>query len=196
MKMKTLIVLALLLTVPAAFGQDKPKLMAGTYAVFDTSMGSFTCALFERQAPKTVANFIGLADGTKKKGKRFYDGTTFHRIVAGFMIQGGDPTGTGTGDPGYSIPDEKDKVLDFSKEGMLAMANTGRPNSGGSQFFITVAPKTFLNGGYTIFGQVVDGMDVVMKISKVPTKLQATGGEKSRPVTAVTLRKVTIQHVK
>jgi peptidyl-prolyl cis-trans isomerase A (cyclophilin A) len=194
--MKRLIVLALLLAVPATFAQEKPKLMPGVYAVFDTSLGSFTCALFDRQAPKTVANFIDLADGTKKKGKRFYDGTVFHRIVAGFMIQGGDPTGTGTGDPGYSIPDEKVKALDFNKEGMLAMANTGRLNSGGSQFFITVAPKPFLNGGYTIFGQVVDGMDVVMKISKVPTKLQPSGGEKSRPITPVTLKKVTIQHIK
>jgi cyclophilin family peptidyl-prolyl cis-trans isomerase len=178
------------------FAQEPPKLLPGVYAVFETSLGNFTCELFQQQAPKTVENFIGLAEGTKIKGKNFYDGTIFHRVIDGFMIQGGDPTGTGTGNPGYTIPDEKSPTLNFGRDGVLAMANTGRPNSAGSQFFITVAPKSFLNGGYTIFGQVVDGMDVVKKISKVETKLQPGTGEKSRPVTNVVLKKVTIRRVK
>src|SRR5215469_13866454 len=143
------------LITSAAFTQTPQTLMPGVYAVFETSMGNFTCELFQFQAPRTVENFIALAEGTKT-GKRFYDGTIFHRVIDGFMIQGGDPTGTGTGSPGYSIQDEKSPALNFGREGMLAMANTGRPNTAVSQFFITVAPRTTLNGGYSIFGHVVD----------------------------------------
>ena len=194
--MKKLILLILAIASPVVFARGQLKLLPGVYAVFETSMGNFTCELFQNQAPKTVENFIGLAEGTKIKGKHFYDGTIFHRVIDGFMIQGGDPTGTGTGTPGYSIPDEKSPALNFGREGMLAMANAGRPNTGGSQFFVTVAPKTSLNGGYAIFGHVVDGMDVVKKIAKVETKLQPGGREKSRPVKNVVLKKVTIQRVK
>ena len=112
------------------------------------------------------------------------------------MIQGGDPSGTGAGGPGYFINDEKAPGLNFNREGMLAMANMGRPNTGGAQFFITVAAKQQLNGGYAIFGQVVDGMDVVKRIAKVETKIQPGGREKSRPVKDVGLKKVTIKRVK
>ena len=173
-----------------------PKLQPGVYAVFETSLGNFTCELYQRQAPQTVDNFIGLAEGTRLKGgKRYYDATIFHRVIDGFMIQGGDPTGTGTGGPGYYINDEKAPGLNFNREGLLAMANMGRPNTGGAQFFVTVAAKQQLNGGYTIFGQVVEGMDVVKKIAKVETKLQPGGREKSRPVVNVTLKKVTIKRI-
>jgi cyclophilin family peptidyl-prolyl cis-trans isomerase len=189
-------IFALIISVSNAVAQEPSKLMPGVYAVFETSLGNFTCELFQFQAPKTVDNFIGLAEGTKIKAKHYYDGTIFHRVIDGFMIQGGDPTGSGTGTPGYSIPDEKSPALNFGREGMLAMANTGRPNSGGSQFFITVAPRSSLNGGYTIFGHVVDGMDVVKQISKVETKPQPGSNEKSRPVKNVILKKVTIQRIK
>ncbi len=187
--MKTLLLILLM--------AQEPKLQPGVYAVFETSMGSFTCELFQRQAPQTVENFIGLAEGTKiKGGKRYYDATAFHRVIDGFMIQGGDPSGTGAGGPGYFINDEKAPGLNFNREGMLAMANMGRPNTGGAQFFITVAAKQQLNGGYAIFGQVVDGMDVVKRIAKVETKIQPGGREKSRPVKDVGLKKVTIKRVK
>jgi cyclophilin family peptidyl-prolyl cis-trans isomerase len=186
----------LTLLLPQAQANPQPKLLPGVYAVFDTSLGTFTCELLQNQAPTTVENFIGLAEGTKIKGKHFYDGTIFHRVIDGFMIQGGDPTGTGMGSPGYTIPDEMNPSLNFGREGMLAMANTGRPNSAGSQFFITVAPRSSLNGGYAIFGRVVDGMDIVKKIAKVETKVQPGGGEKSRPMTDVVLKKVTIRRVK
>jgi peptidyl-prolyl cis-trans isomerase A (cyclophilin A) len=199
--MKKLLIFALLLVAPTAFAQEKPKLRPGTYAHFQTSMGKFTVELYERQAPKTVANFIGLVEGSKEwkhpktgrimKGQRYYDGVTFHRIIPGFMIQGGDPTGSGTGGPGYTIPDEIGKEFSFNKEGVLAMANTGRPNSGSAQFFVTVSPYPSLNGGYTIFGQVADGMNVVHAIALVKT---TKPGDK--PVTPVVIQKVTIQRVK
>jgi peptidyl-prolyl cis-trans isomerase A (cyclophilin A) len=214
--MKRIFTLILLVAVPAAFAQEKkaaqktetkaaaPKLPPGVYAHFQTSMGDFTCELFETQTPVTVANFIGLAQGTKEytdprtkqktTGKPYYDGTVFHRIVEGFMIQGGDPLGNGTGEPGYVFKNETTPQLKYDREGRLAMANRG-PDTNGSQFFVTLAPKDFLNGGYTIFGQVVEGMDVVHKIGSVPTKA-GPGGEKSTPLTPVTLRKVTIERVK
>jgi len=218
--MKRLFVLLLLIAVPAAFAQEKKteqkaekktenktapaKLPAGVYAHFQTSMGDFTCELFEKQTPVTVANFIGLAEGTKEytdprtgrkmKGKPYYDGTVFHRVIDGFMIQGGDPLGNGTGEPGYIFQNETTPQLKYDREGRLAMANRG-PNTNGSQFFVTLGPRASLDGGYTIFGQVVDGMDTVRKIGKVPTKVSA-GGEKSSPVTPVTLRKVSIERVK
>ena len=194
------ILLAILLFAQTA----PPKLMPGTYAVFETSMGNFTCQLFSREAPEAVANFIGLAEGTKdyvdprtkKKttGKPYYNGIIFHRVMDGFMIQSGDPTGTGLGEPGYTFRNETNPNLKHDREGRLAMANRGR-DTNGSQFYVTLAPKTSLDGGYTIFGQVVDGMDVVKKIGKVPVKAQ-DNGERSRPVTDVALKKVTIQRVK
>src|SRR6201996_5375800 len=131
----------------------------GATAVFDTSMGRITCKLFSKEAPQTVANFIGLADGTKDwtdpktkekmHGKPLYDGTTFHRVIPGFMAQGGDPLGSGLGDPGYYIQDEIDPSLMFSVPGRLAMANSG-PNTDGSQFFVTEAVQTDLNGDRTV----------------------------------------------
>jgi peptidyl-prolyl cis-trans isomerase A (cyclophilin A) len=202
---RKLVTIVMLLIAPAIFAQEKKPLSPGVYALFETSLGNFTAELFEKQAPKTVANFIGLAEGTKDytdprtkqptRGKPYYNGATFHRVIEGFMIQGGDPTGTGTGGPGYNIPDEIVRDLNFDREGRLAMANTGRPNSGSAQFFVTVAPSASLNGGYTIFGQVVEGMDVVHKIETVPKK-RGGDGANSSPVTPVVLKKVTIQRVK
>ena len=200
--MKRILVLLLLAAVPSAFAQK--KLAPGAYAHFSTSLGDFTAELYEKQSPLTVANFIGLADGTKPytdprthqkvTGKPYFDGTIFHRIIDGFMIQGGDPLGNGTGGPGYAFKNEDAPGLKFDKEGILAMANAGR-DTNGSQFFVTLAPVAQLNGGYTIFGHVVEGMDVVHKIGSVPVKVGA-GGEKSSPVTTVTLKKVTIERVK
>ncbi len=165
----------------------------GTYARFETSEGSFTVRLFEQDAPKTVANFVGLAEGsidpatgTPGKSKPFYDGLTFHRIIDRFMIQGGDPRGDGTGGPGYKFADEFSPNLTFTKPGLLAMANAG-PNTNGSQFFVTLVPTDWLNGRHTIFGEVTEGMDVVQKIGKVKTE------RGDRPVQPVVMKKVTIE---
>jgi peptidyl-prolyl cis-trans isomerase A (cyclophilin A) len=168
----------------------------GPTVVMDTSMGRVTCQFFQKQAPLAVANFIGLATGTKdytdpttnKKvhGKHFYDGTTFHRVIPQFMIQGGDPTGTGMGDPGYSFNDEVDPNLNFDVPGRLAMANSG-PNTNGSQFFITEQAYDSLNQHYTLFGQCDDAsVTVVQAIARVQT------GANDKPVVPVILRKVTI----
>jgi peptidyl-prolyl cis-trans isomerase A (cyclophilin A) len=144
-------------------------------AVFETTAGNITCTLFPAQAPLTVANFIGLATGTKDwkdpktgkmvKGVPLYNGTIFHRVIPNFMIQGGDPIGNGSGDPGYSFKDEFSPSLKFDQPGRLAMANSG-PNTNGSQFFITDVPTPHLNGHHTIFGQCQD-LDVVKKIARV-----------------------------
>ena len=149
----------------------------GTYATFETTEGNIVCKLFEKDAPKTVANFIELAEGqrewthpsTRKKSKdRLYDGTIFHRVIPDFMIQGGDPQGTGMGGPGYQFEDEtKGSPHSFDKPGKLAMANAG-PNTNGSQFFITEVPTPHLNGKHTIFGQCAD-LDVVKKIARLAT---------------------------
>src|SRR4051794_5080279 len=182
--MKRILALMLLLAVPGAFAQEKKTppatekktlpaqksetkaapaakaapstLPPGVYAHFQTSLGNFTCELFEKQAPIAVANFIGLAQGTKEytdprtnrkvKGKPYYDATVFHRIMDGFMIQGGDPLANGTGEPGYTFKNETTPQLKFDREGRLAMANAGADNTNGSQFFVTLAPKDFLNG--------------------------------------------------
>lgn len=148
----------------------------GIYAVFHTSEGDITCRLFEKVAPKTVANFVDLAEGkrewthptsNKKSSDKLYNGTIFHRVIPQFMIQGGDPAGTGFGGPGYKFEDEtKNSPHGFDKPGKLAMANSG-PNTNGSQFFISVAPTPWLNGNHTIFGEVVEGQNVVNKISEV-----------------------------
>ncbi len=159
-------------------------------------MGRIVCQFYQKQAPNAVANFIGLATGTKdwvdpatqKKmsGKPYYDGTTFHRVIPGFMIQGGDPTGTGMGDPGYKFDDEFDPNLNFDEPGRLAMANSG-PNSNGSQFFITEQAYPSLDQHYTIFGQCdPDGVQVVKAIARVDRD------ENDKPVTPVVLNKVTI----
>jgi len=205
MKKLLIVLLSLIPTTGLAQQPAAPKLPPGTYAVFETSMGTFTCELYSRQAPVAVENFIGLAEGTKKytdpktgkvtSGKPFYNGITFHRVIDGFMIQSGDPTGTGTGGPGYFFQNETSPGLKHDREGRLSMANSGKDRNG-SQFFVTLAAKPLLDGGYTIFGQVVDGMDVVKKIGKVPTVVPAGGREKSRPTTSVVLKKVTIQRIK
>ncbi len=162
----------------------------GVYAHFATTEGDFTVKLFEDDAPKTVANFIGLAEGTigNRKPKPFYDGLTFHRVIKGFMIQGGDPSGNGTGGPGYKFEDEFTPKRKFTGPGILAMANAG-PNTNGSQFFITLAPTGWLNGKHTIFGEVVEGMDVIEKIGAVRT------GPSDRPVTPVVMNAVKIERV-
>lgn len=151
----------------------------GKKARFETSEGSFTIDLFGDKAPKTVSNFITLA----KDG--FYNGLIFHRVISGFMIQGGDPQGNGTGGPDYKFEDEFDDSLTFAKPGMLAMANSG-PNTNGSQFFITVAATTWLNNKHTVFGQVTEGYNVVEKISKVQV------GASDKPVETVTIKKIEI----
>ncbi len=168
----------------------------GTYARFTTSEGEFTVRLFEQQAPKTVANFVGLAEGTKDpatgkpgQARPFYDGLVFHRIIAGFMLQGGDPQGDGRGGPGYTFTDEFDPALRFDRAGLLAMANRG-PNTNGSQFFITLAPTEWLNNKHTIFGEVVEGTDVVNRIGSVRT------GPGDRPVTPIVMKAVTILRIK
>jgi peptidyl-prolyl cis-trans isomerase A (cyclophilin A) len=169
----------------------------GPTAVFDTSMGRMVCRLYSKLAPKTVANFIGLANGTKtwtnpatgkvEHGKSLYDGTIFHRVIPGFMIQGGDPLGTGEGGPGYQFNDEIVPSLNFDIAGRLAMANSG-PNTNGSQFFITVSPQLQLNGHYTIFGQCTpDSVIVAETITDVPTDPQD-----NKPLSPVTLDKLTI----
>jgi peptidyl-prolyl cis-trans isomerase A (cyclophilin A) len=168
----------------------------GTYAVFDTSEGTIVCRLFEKDAPKTVQNFVDLAEGkrewshpvTRKKSKdRLYDGTIFHRIIPNFMIQGGDPAGTGFGGPGYQFEDEtKGSPHKFDKSGKLAMANSG-PNTNGSQFFITVAPTQWLTGNHTIFGEVVEGEDVVEKVVSAPRNKQ------DKPLKDLTIKAVTIE---
>jgi peptidyl-prolyl cis-trans isomerase A (cyclophilin A) len=147
---------------------------AGTYAIFETSLGNIVCRLFDKETPKTVENFIGLAEGTKefrdpisgKKEKRaYYDGLTFHRVIPQFMIQGGCPQGDGRGGPGYTFGDEFHPSLRHNKPGKLSMANAG-PNTNGSQFFITVAPTPHLDNRHSIFGEVVEGQDIAVKISE------------------------------
>jgi peptidyl-prolyl cis-trans isomerase A (cyclophilin A) len=155
------------------------------YAVFDTSEGRFKAKLFEQQAPRTVANFVDLAEGTKT-GKPFYDGTIVHRVIPDFMIQGGDPEGTGRGGPGYKFADEFHAALRHSKPGILSMANAG-PNTNGSQFFITVTATPWLDNKHSVFGEIVEGYDVVAKISKAPRSAQ------DRPVKEVKVHSVKIE---
>lgn len=146
---------------------------------FTTNKGVFVAEMFEDKAPLTTKNFIELVE------KGFYDGIIFHRVIDGFMIQGGDPTGSGMGGPGYKIKDEFGEGLKHDDEGILSMANAG-PNTGGSQFFITLVPTPWLNGHHAIFGKVVEGMDVVRLIGVVPTDFR------DRPREAVTMEKVEV----
>lgn len=155
--------------------------MANRIAVIETNLGTIELELFEDKTPITTKNFIDLAE------KGFYDGVIFHRVIDGFMIQGGDPTGTGMGGPDYTIEDEFRDDLQFTGEGILAMANTGMPHTGGSQFFITLAATPWLNGHHTIFGKVTKGMDVVKKIGKTETDFS------DRPLSDVVIEKVTIK---
>ena len=170
---------------------------SGTYAMFDTSEGAFTIRLFEKEAPNTVANFIGLAEGTKdwkdpatgKAGSGpYYNGVAFHRVIEGFMIQGGDRLGTGTGGPGYNFADEFHPSLRHTRAGILSMANAG-PNTNGSQFFITLGPTPHLDNRHSVFGEVVEGLDVVKAIGRVKT------GSQDRPAQPVTIDKLTIEKV-
>ena len=190
-------------TKPAQEIPDAPQATAaatihpnGPTVLMDTSMGRITCQFFQKQAPNAVANFIGLAQGTKdwtdpttskkQHHKPLYDGTTFHRVIPEFMIQGGDPVGTGMGDPGYTFADEFDPDLNFDVPGRLAMANSG-PNTNGSQFFITEQGYDSLNQHYTIFGQCDEpSVEVVKTIARV----QRDGNDK--PLVSVVLKKVTI----
>jgi cyclophilin family peptidyl-prolyl cis-trans isomerase len=153
--------------------------MPNPTATFDTYLGTFTVELFDDLAPKTAGNFAKLA----KEG--FYDGVIFHRVIDGFMIQGGDPTGTGRGGPGYKIPDEFAPGLKHDGEGILSMANAG-PGTGGSQFFITLVPTPWLDGKHAIFGRVTAGMDVVRAIGKVQV------GAGDRPVQDVVMNSVKV----
>lgn len=155
--------------------------VANRIAVFYTNMGEFEVELFEDKTPITTKNFIDLAQ------EGFYDEVIFHRIIDGFMIQGGDPTGTGMGGPGYTIEDEFTPELTHESEGILSMANTGRPHTGGSQFFITLAATPWLDGHHTVFGKVVKGMEVVREIGHVKT------GPQDRPVHDVVINKITIK---
>jgi len=159
-----------------------------------TSMGVIEVELFEHEAPNTVANFVGLALGTKeyidpitrqKGGGPYYNGTTFHRVIPEFMIQGGDPTGTGTGSPGYRFNDEFNKKLRHDRPGILSMANSGA-NTNGGQFFITEVPTPHLNDRHSVFGRVLEGNDVVYNIARVPT------GQRNKPVDPVVLQTVEI----
>jgi peptidyl-prolyl cis-trans isomerase A (cyclophilin A) len=170
----------------------------GIYATLLTNQGTIVCRLFEKEAPKTVENFVQLAEGKRdwkdsvsgKKGPGpLYSGTVFHRVIPDFMIQGGDPSGTGMGGPGYKFEDEtKGSPHKFDKGGKLAMANSG-PNTNGSQFFITVAATPWLTGNHTIFGEVIEGEDVSNKISTLPRNRQ------DRPNTDVVVESITIERV-
>ena len=153
--------------------------MAERKIQFTTNKGVFVAQMFEEKAPQTTKNFIELTE------KGFYDGLIFHRVIDGFMIQGGDPTGTGRGGPGYRIKDEFGEGLAHDSEGILSMATAG-PNTGGSQFFITLAPTPWLNGHHAIFGKIVKGMDVVREIGSVATNFQ------DRPVDPVVMEKVEV----
>jgi peptidyl-prolyl cis-trans isomerase A (cyclophilin A) len=166
-----------------------------TYARLKTSLGDIEVKLFPNHAPKTVKNFVELAEGTrewtdpstgKTEAKKLYDGTIFHRVIPGFMIQGGDPLGRGTGGPGYRFGDEIHPELAFTRPYLLAMANAG-PGTNGSQFFITVAETGWLTGKHTIFGEVTSGTDVVDKIAGVAT------GAQDKPQTDVVVESVTIE---
>ncbi len=170
---------------------------SGLYARFTTSAGTFVVRLFEKDTPKTVANFVGLAEGTKawkdpvtgeSRSTPFYNGLIFHRVIADFMIQGGCPNGNGMGGPGYKFEDEFAPHLTHSKAGILSMANAG-PNTNGSQFFITLVPTPWLDNRHSVFGEVVEGMDVVTAIGTTKT------GRQDRPVTDITIDALTIERV-
>ena len=166
------------------------------YAHFTTSEGKFTIQLFDQDAPKTVDNFVGLAEGTKewtdpRTGRKgtgpYYNATILHRVIDAFMIQGGDPLGQGTGGPGYKFADEFSPKRRHSKAGILSMANSG-PNTNGGQFFITLAATPWLDDKHSVFGEVTEGMDVVSKIGKTPTSKPG-----DRPLKPITIESVTIE---
>jgi peptidyl-prolyl cis-trans isomerase A (cyclophilin A) len=169
--------------------------LPGVFARFDTTEGTFTARLFDQEAPKTVENFVALAEGTKewtdprtnkKVTRPYYDGVIFHRVIDGFMIQSGDPLGQGIGGPGYNFADEFHPTLRHNKPGILSMANRG-PNTNGGQFFITLVPTPHLDDRHSVFGEVVDGLDVVQKIGKARTT------NRDRPLTDIAINKITIE---
>lgn len=169
--------------------------MSEVFAQFATSEGSFTVRLFGQEAPATVDNFVGLAEGTKewtdprtnkKVTAPYYDGVIFHRVISGFMIQSGDPLGQGIGGPGYKFKDEFHPTLRHDKAGILSMANSG-PNTNGGQFFVTLGPTPHLDDRHSVFGEVIEGMDVVNKIGSTPT------GRQDKPVKDIAIQTVTIE---
>jgi peptidyl-prolyl cis-trans isomerase A (cyclophilin A) len=194
-----LVGLALLLFAGLATAGEKEKSVAEPlYATLKTSLGAIVIRLYDDKAPKTVENFVGLASGTKEwtdpktgeKVKRpLYNGTLFHRVIPGFMIQGGDPLGRGTGGPGYKFADEFNPDLRHNKAGILSMANSG-PNTNGSQFFITLGPTPHLDNPHSVFGEVVHGQDVVVAIGNAPR------GPNDRPLKDVVLQEVIISRGK
>jgi peptidyl-prolyl cis-trans isomerase A (cyclophilin A) len=188
---------------PAAAAAAAPAVSAvkhgpGIYAHITTTQGVMTARLFQKEVPRTVENFVGLAEGSKSwrnprtnamVKRPYYTNLTFHRVIPGFMIQGGDPLGTGTGGPGFAFPDEFHPKLRHSKAGILSMANSG-PNTNGGQFFITLVPTPHLDNRHSVFGELVEGMDVLAAIGKVPT-MKAN----NRPVKPVIIRTVRIERV-
>jgi peptidyl-prolyl cis-trans isomerase A (cyclophilin A) len=182
---------------PAAVETAKPsaaKYGPGVYAHIATSHGEMIARLFDKDAPNTVENFVGLAEGKKQwrnprtntmVRRPYYNNLTFHRIISGFMIQGGDPEGTGTGGPGFTFADEFSPKLRHSKAGILSMANRG-PDTNGGQFFITLGPTAHLDDKHSVFGEVVEGMDVLRGIGKVPT--ERSSGRPTKPVVMKTVR--------
>jgi peptidyl-prolyl cis-trans isomerase A (cyclophilin A) len=195
---KLLMILALFAVIPMGFAQSTGNLGPGVYALFETTQGNFTVKLYDNMAPNTVENFIDLATGTKEwthpvsnevfQDTPYYDGIIFHRVITGFMLQGGDPGGTGMGGPGFRFGDEFHPEARHNKAGILSMANSG-PNTNGSQFFVTLGPTPHLDNVHSVFGEVVEGMDVVMTIGSVPT------GARDRPVEDVVMNSVTIERV-
>jgi peptidyl-prolyl cis-trans isomerase A (cyclophilin A) len=170
-------------------------LATGVFARFDTTEGPFTARLYDQEAPRTVENFVGLAEGTKewtdpRSNKRvkepYYNGIVFHRVIEGFMIQGGDPLGQGIGGPGYNFADEFHPQARHNKAGILSMANRG-PNTNGGQFFITLAPTPHLDDRHSVFGEVIEGMDVIRKIGGAKTD------QRDRPVKDIVINSITIQ---
>ena len=191
---KLFLVAALLICASTGFSAETADKKGPLYATLKTSMGDIVVQLFEDKAPKTVANFVGLATGTKewtdpktreKVQRPLYNGTIFHRVISGFMIQGGDPLGNGTGGPGYRFEDEFHPDLRHTKGGILSMANAG-PNTNGSQFFITLAPTLHLDNRHSVFGTVVKGQEVLIAIGSVPTN------SNDRPIKDVVLKEVVI----
>ena len=193
--MKKIFIVAALVAV-FAFGQTahSQEKKGPLYATLKTSMGDIVIQLFDDKAPKTVANFVGLASGTKewtdsktgeKMKKPLYNGTIFHRVIPGFMIQGGDPLGNGTGGPGFRFEDEFQPDLRHSKAGILSMANAG-PNTNGSQFFITHQPTPFLDNKHSVFGEVFKGQEIVIAIGNVPRD------PRDRPIKDVVIKEVVI----
>ena len=172
----------------------KEPTLPGVYAEFSTTAGNFKVRLYDQEAPRTVENFVGLAEGTKewsdprtnqKVKTPYYDGVIFHRVIDGFMIQGGDPLGQGIGGPGYTFADEIQPALRHSKAGILSMANRG-PNTNGGQFFITLAPTPHLDDRHSVFGEVVEGMDVVRAIGSTPI------GDRDRPLKDIVIQSIKI----